>query len=498
MMDAFILCYLYLPSALSNDGVAKMPIIGTLARALQTIFVDRHAKDSKAAALAAIKHRVDTPGFPPILIFPEGTTVNGKALIQFRVGAFACGKPVLPVVLRFPHAHLDPSSTGKAGESEGAYYLRLLLQFYNEVRVTELPVYSPSDSEVASPITFANNVRQRMAAALDVPTTEHSYDDLWLSIEAIPASVDQTFEVTAVKKLLGVSLDDLKVLVHKFHAGDFARDGRVDIQGFCTALNLPLPASPDVRRVFNFFDTHETGHIDFLAFVTGISMMSASWAAGGETAVQKRRLTFAMFDKDSDGRVSWEDIQAMIRRQTEAAPEAPEAAAAPETTPFSPKGRKLARRSSVALRSATLLSSQAQYEAAFARHAVAGALDFPQFCAMLDDVAGAGAGSPGVGAGAGAAPASPAAAGAALALLQLPVDLAVEGDYVRIEDVHTEAQAAVESAEARRKAMSVSHPRPSSASKPSATGAAPDSALAAAAAAAAAATAAPGPAAHPQ
>jgi lysophosphatidylcholine acyltransferase/lyso-PAF acetyltransferase len=51
------------------------------------------------------------------------------------------------------------------------------------MEVQYLPVYYPSDEEKSDPKLFANNVRQVMARALGVPTTEHAYEDVMLQGE---------------------------------------------------------------------------------------------------------------------------------------------------------------------------------------------------------------------------------------------------------------------------------------------------------------------------
>jgi lysophosphatidylcholine acyltransferase/lyso-PAF acetyltransferase len=57
------------------------------------------------------------------------------------------------------------------------------MQFYNNMEVRYLPVYYPSDEEKSNPKLFAKNVRQVMARALGVQTTEHAYEDVMLQGE---------------------------------------------------------------------------------------------------------------------------------------------------------------------------------------------------------------------------------------------------------------------------------------------------------------------------
>ncbi len=73
-------------------------------------------------------------GFPHLLIFPEGTTTNGQQLLEFQRGAFATGKPVQPMLLRYPFKHLDPSFVDD-GPSMLCLIVRMVCQVYNQVRV---------------------------------------------------------------------------------------------------------------------------------------------------------------------------------------------------------------------------------------------------------------------------------------------------------------------------------------------------------------------------
>ena len=134
-------------AAISKAAVKHIPIIGTLAMAVQTIFVDRKDPQARSKAAAALKERGSAAGaaagWPPVLIFPEGTCTNGQALISFKAGAFAIGAPVQPVVLRYPHEYCDPS----AADTGYDRLLLLMLQVYNRLEVTYLPVVAPTAAE---------------------------------------------------------------------------------------------------------------------------------------------------------------------------------------------------------------------------------------------------------------------------------------------------------------------------------------------------------------
>ena len=185
MIDPFVLSLFFVPAPVGAVEQLNLPLVGTFARAIQTVTVDRRDPNSRHAVVETIKARARSGGrWPHTLLFPEGTTTNARALITFKPGAFLPGVPVQPCVITFPRpAHgLHPGWVNP----HGAPYLvwRICLQPVNRVHVRFLPVYSPSAAEVASPSLFASNVRERMAEAMGVPCTQHSFDDVRLQAHA--------------------------------------------------------------------------------------------------------------------------------------------------------------------------------------------------------------------------------------------------------------------------------------------------------------------------
>lgn len=89
---------------LSRSDLAGWPVVGRLAKAGDTIFVDRGNRSSGARAIRSIRRHLKA-GLD-VIVFPEGATFAGDEVRPFRGGAFAAARglevDVLPVGLAFP------------------------------------------------------------------------------------------------------------------------------------------------------------------------------------------------------------------------------------------------------------------------------------------------------------------------------------------------------------------------------------------------------------
>jgi 1-acyl-sn-glycerol-3-phosphate acyltransferase len=81
MVDQFFFSVYFGCLFVAKAEVKNMALLGSSAQAIQCIFVDRAAKDSRKATLEEIVRKSKNDLFPPVGIFPEGTTTNGKCLI---------------------------------------------------------------------------------------------------------------------------------------------------------------------------------------------------------------------------------------------------------------------------------------------------------------------------------------------------------------------------------------------------------------------------------
>eukprot|EP00741_Cyanophora_paradoxa_P004648 tig00000821_g4511.t1 len=162
-----------MPSFIAKADVRNIPMVGLCAQAMQCAFTEREAaKRAGVSDLVVQRQNANAADFPPLCIYPEGTTTNGDFLVRFSTGAFRAGKPVQVLCLRYPYQKFCP-----AWESMDIHLhlFRMLTQVRNYVEVTFLPVYTPSEEERKEPQLYASNVRLVMADHLGQPVTEHVY-----------------------------------------------------------------------------------------------------------------------------------------------------------------------------------------------------------------------------------------------------------------------------------------------------------------------------------
>jgi 1-acyl-sn-glycerol-3-phosphate acyltransferase len=101
--DIGVLLGLFGGHPLSRADLARWPVIGMAATRAGTIFVDREDTSSGAAAIRAIRNRLQAGA--TILVFPEGHTFEGDEVRPFRGGALAAVRgldvEIVPVGLAY-------------------------------------------------------------------------------------------------------------------------------------------------------------------------------------------------------------------------------------------------------------------------------------------------------------------------------------------------------------------------------------------------------------
>lgn len=102
-LDVILLLSIFPVRFLSKAELASWPFIGWIARAVDTVFVNREDKESREKARTAL---VGIHTFPAVAIFPEGGIFQpAHELKPFRYGAFeiaqAGGVPFIPAVFLY-------------------------------------------------------------------------------------------------------------------------------------------------------------------------------------------------------------------------------------------------------------------------------------------------------------------------------------------------------------------------------------------------------------
>ena len=164
----------FFPAFVARSSTAKTPFVGSISKAMGCLYVERAkskdetSKTDKGAGSGVsslVKARMESSqrsGERPLLLFPEGTTTNGRFLLPFKSGAFLAGQPVQPVIIQYGGRGMSPSWESMVIKR---HIVLLLCQLVHSVTCFTLPCYIPNDAERADPTLFAANVRAAMLKA---------------------------------------------------------------------------------------------------------------------------------------------------------------------------------------------------------------------------------------------------------------------------------------------------------------------------------------------
>lgn len=267
-IDPIFFFYELFPTIVSSDSHDAIPFVGTIIRAMQVIYVDRFSQASRKAAVNEIKRKAAGNSFPRVLLFPEGTTTNGRFLISFQHGAFIPGYPVQPVVVRYPHVHFDQSW---GNISLGKLMFKMFTQFHNFMEVEYLPIVYPPEIKQENALHFAENTSYAMAHALNVLPTSYSYADSMIMARAVEAGKENCsnymVEMAWVKEAYGVSTTEAMELLEHFLAMNPDSNARVKARDFWALFGLDC--SPLCKKIFHYFDFENKESITFRQFLIG-------------------------------------------------------------------------------------------------------------------------------------------------------------------------------------------------------------------------------------
>ncbi|KAL2511373.1 Lysophospholipid acyltransferase LPEAT2 [Abeliophyllum distichum] len=336
--------YELFPTIVASESHDSMPFVGTIIRAMQVIYVDRFSQSSRKNAVNEIKRKASSDQFPRVLLFPEGTTTNGRVLISFQLGAFIPGYPIQPVIVRYPHVHFD-QSWGHI--SLPKLMFRMFTQFHNFMEVEYLPQVLPHKNRKENAVHFAQRTGRAIARGLDVVQTSHSYGDLMLLTKALEFKQEKPskymVEMAWVESSLHLRNLEAVDFLDVFLSMNPDPSGHVEFHDFLRVLRLKPCGLSD--KIFGFIDTQKIGKITFKQFLLGSAhilkqpffqhaceLAFSVCDRDGKNYILKQELRdsitlaipnlneeevqglFTLFDMDNDGRISKDDFLTCLQK----------------------------------------------------------------------------------------------------------------------------------------------------------------------------------------
>ena len=102
-LDIIVLSAVAPVSFVAKQEVSRWPFFGMLAKLQRTVFVDRDRRHNTGQERDAISDRLKEGGI--IVLFPEGTSGDGRSVLPFRSSYFGAVHdpeiPVIPVTLAY-------------------------------------------------------------------------------------------------------------------------------------------------------------------------------------------------------------------------------------------------------------------------------------------------------------------------------------------------------------------------------------------------------------
>lgn len=146
-LDVFVTGSVRPSSFLAKSEVKGWPLMGWLATLGGTIFIKRELKKSAIRVMQEMERKIDHGVM--VIIFPEGTTSDGRSMRRFKSTFFSVPArkniPVTPVSIRYPEELLGTV----------AWYggMKLVPHFWNLLGIKSIdaslhfnqPVYSPAE-----------------------------------------------------------------------------------------------------------------------------------------------------------------------------------------------------------------------------------------------------------------------------------------------------------------------------------------------------------------
>ncbi|KAK1152010.1 lysophospholipid acyltransferase LPCAT4 [Acipenser oxyrinchus oxyrinchus] len=310
-LDSIVMVPCGLVTVMSRAENLNIPIVGDLLRFNQAIIVSRQDPESRRSCVEELKKRVSASGqWSQILIFPEGTTTNGTALIKFKAGAFIVGVPVQPVIIRYPNK-LDTIRWTWKGINIVQVLWYTLSQFYTSAEIEFLPVYTPTQEEKDNPTLFASNVQKTMARVLGVHATEFEFEGrvpvtrvglLKLPVQPVARVTETRLQKTGAG--MQAVLNGMGRLVEKCCR---LPAHRLTLEQCAELLNLPA-SQPDTHALLSPYCQGSDGLLELREFVLGMLAVDKTWSI--ERVLE---LAFTFFEMGSKGWLSKGEFSRLLQ-----------------------------------------------------------------------------------------------------------------------------------------------------------------------------------------
>jgi 1-acyl-sn-glycerol-3-phosphate acyltransferase len=164
--DTLVMAYLLPMRFLAKAEVRHWPFIGWIASATGTLYVDRNNRTARKEARHVVADALRANPYPPIVVFPEGTTNPYETLLPFRHGVFeiavSAGIPYLLCAIVYER----PDVVTWQSREEGLLTTvkRLVMHDGSRVRLIPLDVIESSPEDDAQQL--AAQAREIVGAAL--------------------------------------------------------------------------------------------------------------------------------------------------------------------------------------------------------------------------------------------------------------------------------------------------------------------------------------------
>ena len=139
--------YYQSPSHIAKEATKRIPFVGPCATMFGCLYVKRDNKDSKSDMYTQITKRqeqIEQGLYPPLIIYAEGGTSNGRQLLQFKKGGFFSLKAVRPQIIKYDHCSMDIENSIMKIQAISSFFSLCHYSRKNQVHVYKMPVFEPN------------------------------------------------------------------------------------------------------------------------------------------------------------------------------------------------------------------------------------------------------------------------------------------------------------------------------------------------------------------